>query len=148
MNTDAGCPRSGIEQNREGNGRETRAQPGSGAESVLSPAGARESSPGCKSWDHWRTADEVPAGTFEGHERGTCVMPHTYASLLVHCVFSTKERRPWLTQEVRERLWPLMGGIARKKGFLALQVGGTVNKGTDHPLDRRFPLESSRTASF
>ena len=52
-------------------------------------------------------------------------MPHTFASLLFHCAFSTKERRPWLTQEVRERLWPFMGGIARKKGFVALQVGGT-----------------------
>ena len=52
-------------------------------------------------------------------------MAHTYASLLFHCVFSTKGRRPWLTEEVRDRLWPFMGGIAREKGFVALSVGGT-----------------------
>ena len=52
-------------------------------------------------------------------------MAHTYASLLFHCVFSTKQRRPWLTEPIRERLWPFMGGIAREKGFVALSVGGT-----------------------
>ena len=52
-------------------------------------------------------------------------MAHTYASLFFHCVFSTKERRPWFTQDVRDRLWPFMGGIAREKGFVAVSVGGT-----------------------
>jgi len=52
-------------------------------------------------------------------------MPHTYASLFFHCLFSTKERRPWLAQEIRDRLWPFMGGIAREKGFTAINVGGT-----------------------
>jgi REP element-mobilizing transposase RayT len=52
-------------------------------------------------------------------------MAHTYASLFFHCVFSTKRRRPWLTRDIRDRLWPFMGGIAREKGFVAVTVGGT-----------------------
>jgi putative transposase len=52
-------------------------------------------------------------------------MPHTYTSLFFHCVFSTKNRRPWLAPEIRDRLWPFMGGIAREQGFVALTVGGT-----------------------
>lgn len=39
---------------------------------------------------------------------------HSYTSCLVHCVFSTKGREPILTPEVRERLWPYLGGIARE----------------------------------
>jgi REP element-mobilizing transposase RayT len=38
----------------------------------------------------------------------------------MHCVFSTKERRAWLTPDIRERLWPYLGGIARKNGMKAL----------------------------
>jgi putative transposase len=54
-------------------------------------------------------------------------MAHTYTSLFVHCVFSTKERRNLLSKDVRERLWPYLGGIAREKGMSAVAVGGTDN---------------------
>ena len=54
-------------------------------------------------------------------------MSHTYASVLVHCVFSSKQRRPLLTPEVRERLWPFIGGIARANGFRAIAIGGYVD---------------------
>jgi REP element-mobilizing transposase RayT len=39
-------------------------------------------------------------------------------------VFSTKERRPVITSEMQERLWPFIGGIARQNNMTALQVGG------------------------
>jgi len=51
-------------------------------------------------------------------------MGHSYTSSLFHCVFSTKERRRSLTPEIRERLWPFIGGIARENGMRALEVGG------------------------
>ena len=38
----------------------------------------------------------------------------SYISSYFHCVFSTKERRPFITPELRERLWPFLGGIARQ----------------------------------
>jgi putative transposase len=51
-------------------------------------------------------------------------MPHTYASILMHCVFSTKERRRLIDAELQTRLWPFVGGIARANGMKALAVGG------------------------
>ena len=54
-------------------------------------------------------------------------MSHTYVSELIHCVFSTKERRNTISQELQPRLWAYLGGIARKNGFVALAIGGTEN---------------------
>jgi putative transposase len=54
-------------------------------------------------------------------------MSHTYVSSLVHCVFSTKNRRDLIGPEIQSDLWSFLGGIARKNGFKALMVGGTEN---------------------
>jgi REP element-mobilizing transposase RayT len=54
-------------------------------------------------------------------------MSHTYVSDLVHCVFSTKERRNIVAHEKLSDLWSYLGGIARKNGFKAVAVGGTEN---------------------
>ena len=51
-------------------------------------------------------------------------MSHSYCSCLMHCVFSTKERRKIIRPDLEERLWPYLGGIAREKGMSALTVGG------------------------
>jgi REP element-mobilizing transposase RayT len=51
-------------------------------------------------------------------------MPHTYVVLLVHCVFSTKNREKSIRPDRQPRLWSFVGGIARKNGFKALVVGG------------------------
>src|SRR5258708_35503079 len=51
-------------------------------------------------------------------------MAHSFTSSLFHCVFSTKERRPFITSDLQVRLWPYMGGIARDNGMKALVVGG------------------------
>ena len=53
---------------------------------------------------------------------------HSFNSCLIHAVFSTKDRRCFLTQNIRDRLWPYLGGIAREHGMKALAVGGV----TDH----------------
>jgi REP element-mobilizing transposase RayT len=49
---------------------------------------------------------------------------HSFTSGLMHCVWSTKEREPWLTPELRKRLWPYLGGIAKQNQMKALAVGG------------------------
>ena len=48
----------------------------------------------------------------------------SYISSLFHCVFSTKERRPLITPDLRDRLWPYLGGIAREKEMKAIEIGG------------------------
>ena len=52
-------------------------------------------------------------------------MPHSYISSLFHYVFSTKQRREFITPDLKERLYPFMGGIARENGMKALAIGGT-----------------------
>ena len=52
-------------------------------------------------------------------------MAHSLSSCLIHYVFSTKGRRKTITAEMRERLWPFMGGIARDNHMKAIAIGGS-----------------------
>src|ERR1043166_2775136 len=54
-------------------------------------------------------------------------MSHSYVSQLMHCVFSTKERRPFITPELQDRLFPYMGGIARKNRMVLIAAGGVAD---------------------
>jgi len=54
-------------------------------------------------------------------------MPHTYTSLLLHCVFATKHRRASIPSSLRPRLWAYIGGIAHEHGWKALAIGGTAD---------------------
>jgi putative transposase len=51
-------------------------------------------------------------------------MPHSYCNLLYHIVFSTKDRRPWLTAERRPKLCDYMGGVIRNRGGILLAANG------------------------
>lgn len=54
-------------------------------------------------------------------------MSHSYSSELMHCVFSTKERRPLITPELQTRLFPYLGGIARENKMKLLSAGGIAD---------------------
>jgi len=54
-------------------------------------------------------------------------MSHTHAANFVHCVFSTKARRPLIPAELQERLYAYMIGIAHNLGLKILAAGGTSN---------------------
>ncbi len=45
----------------------------------------------------------------------------------MHCVFSTKERTKWITPDMKKRLFPYMGGIAKTNKIPALEIGGVDN---------------------
>ena len=51
-------------------------------------------------------------------------MPHTYTNLLYHIVFSTKERYPFIKQELQPRLYEYLGGTIRGIGGICLEIGG------------------------
>ena len=48
----------------------------------------------------------------------------SYISSYFHCVFSTKERQRLIAPELRDRLWPFLGGIARQNKMKAIEIGG------------------------
>jgi REP element-mobilizing transposase RayT len=52
-------------------------------------------------------------------------MGHTYASVHLHVVFSTRERQRVIGAQLRQRLYEYMAGVARKEFGRAIVVGGT-----------------------
>jgi len=54
-------------------------------------------------------------------------MANTYINILIHTVFSTKNRESWISSSLRERLYPYMCGIARENDLKVLCIGGTDN---------------------
>lgn len=54
-------------------------------------------------------------------------MANTYINILVHAVFTTKNREFWLSSLLRERLYTYICGIARGNGLKVLCIGGTDN---------------------
>ena len=51
-------------------------------------------------------------------------MAGTYSQILLHTVFSTKHRTPWITSELAERLYPYIGGIVREENGVLYDIGG------------------------
>jgi putative transposase len=54
-------------------------------------------------------------------------MAQTLVSLMVHVVFSTKNRRPMITPKVEPELYAYMGGTLKNLDSRCLAVGGTEN---------------------
>ena len=51
-------------------------------------------------------------------------MSHSFTNSLFHCIFSTKNRKPVITDDLQSKLWPYMGGIARDNRMTAIAIGG------------------------
>src|SRR5262245_25186162 len=51
-------------------------------------------------------------------------MANTYTALHYHFVYSTKNRQPWIKQEIEQRIWEYLGGIARANNMKPLKIGG------------------------
>jgi REP element-mobilizing transposase RayT len=52
-------------------------------------------------------------------------MAHTFTSLLAHVVFSTSERRPFLSEAIRPDAHAYIGGILRQLRAVPIAIGGT-----------------------
>lgn len=54
-------------------------------------------------------------------------MSHSYPNVIVHCVFSTHERRPIIPGELQAKLWRYLAGIAKNHKISILECGGTAD---------------------
>jgi REP element-mobilizing transposase RayT len=54
-------------------------------------------------------------------------MPQSLSKVIVHLIFSTKEREPWLDLEVRQRMHAYLATICRDLGGEAFRVGGAAD---------------------
>jgi putative transposase len=52
-------------------------------------------------------------------------MGHTYANVLVHVIYSTKDRAKLINADIRPRLYEYLAGVARQEFGRALDIGGT-----------------------
>jgi len=52
-------------------------------------------------------------------------MGHTYTNMLVHVIFSTKDRARLISDDLRPRLYEYLAGVARHEFGRALDIGGT-----------------------
>src|SRR5436189_1101570 len=51
-------------------------------------------------------------------------MPGTYSQLLLHIVYSTRHRQPWITADIADRLYGFIGGIVRAEKGVLYDIGG------------------------
>jgi len=54
-------------------------------------------------------------------------MPQSLSLVVVHVIFSTKERRPFLDPDTRSKLHPYLAAVARNAGCEAYRVGGVAD---------------------
>ena len=69
-------------------------------------------------------------------------MSQSLVKNLIHLVYSTKHRKPWIPEGVRERLWAYQAGIFKEWESPALIIGGVE----DHvhalfSLSKNYPLK-------
>ena len=67
-------------------------------------------------------------------------MPQSLSSVLVHLVFSTKDRQPWINKDIEEKLYAYLAGIFRGCGSPAIKIGGY-----DDHVHAVFTLSRTRT---
>jgi putative transposase len=60
-------------------------------------------------------------------ERATPAMPQSLSKVLVHLIFSTKHREPWIRLEMRPRLHAYLVGILDHLKSSSLQTGGVAD---------------------
>jgi putative transposase len=71
----------------------------------------------------------------------TYIMPQSLSFVIVHLIFSTKDRNPFLSPEIRESAHSYLAATARKVGCECYRVGGVE----DHV---HFAIRLSRTITI
>jgi putative transposase len=69
-------------------------------------------------------------------------MPQSLSSILIHLVFSTKNREPFITADIESDLHDYLGGIFRRCECPSLLIGGTA----DH-IHALFVLSRTKTVA-
>ena len=54
-------------------------------------------------------------------------MANTYTSLMYHFVWSTKNREPLLSNDIRPRVWSYLAGVAKQHRMFVRDIGGMAD---------------------
>lgn len=55
------------------------------------------------------------------------IMADSFSNLTYHFIWSTKNRTPWISEDLQPRLWEYLAGIAHQKSMNPLCIGGTFD---------------------
>jgi putative transposase len=88
---------------------------------LTSGGAAPERSPPRKRWVGVQIRPRAPEGR---QSTIPCHMSHSYSTVLIHLVFSTKGRRRLIKPEIEPRLWAYIVGIGRNHSIMVHAVGG------------------------
>ncbi|MBS1807230.1 MAG: IS200/IS605 family transposase [Acidobacteria bacterium] len=72
----------------------------------------------------WEHSHQIKPAHEGGRQPPEKAMPQSYVNLIYHIVFSTKDRRPIITDAYRDRLHEYIGGVIRGQGSIALAING------------------------
>jgi putative transposase len=67
-------------------------------------------------------------------------MAHTESDVVLHVIFSNRDRARLITPDVRDDIFSYLGGIVREMGAVAIIIGGTTDH--VHILVRIRPAQS------
>ena len=54
-------------------------------------------------------------------------MPQSLSNIIIHLIWSTKDRHPWLESDIREKMHAFLAGAVRQCGCEAYRVGGVAD---------------------
>ncbi len=61
-----------------------------------------------------------------GGGKGT-PMPQSIANVFIHIIFSTKNRVPWIYEDIDPGLYTYIGGVCRDRGCPSIAIGGAAD---------------------
>ena len=56
-----------------------------------------------------------------------CPMPQSLSQTIIHLIFSTKDRKPFLDEAIKESMHAYLATIARERGWECYRVGGVAD---------------------
>ena len=54
-------------------------------------------------------------------------MTHTYSNILIHTVWSTKERGKFIIPSIKDRLYGYLNRVSENQGVKVLAINGTID---------------------
>ena len=82
--------------------------------------------PTATAFEAWAERLDDTISPSQGRHQGEAVA-HAYTNILIHALFSTKDREPWLSPEIRNEIFDYLGGTINRLRGQSLLVNGALD---------------------
>src|SRR5947199_1176014 len=85
--------------------------------------------PGASPQDSWNPKARALKARFTSGASSIIIrpMPQSLSKVVLHVIFSTKDREPWLDRDVRPRMHAYIATVCRDLGAELMRVGGVAD---------------------